>query len=135
MRWRLYLSLRCEAVRRIELSGATCCKTFEHESEMFLLFSAAAICESGEVNDVVGEDDRMNLSPPVTPWGFGLHDALGTMALEISLGMNSRVLETFSVSVHIKALARRRVVAHQRVFGTIPRGIWKISRDPNGDLE
>jgi len=39
--------LGCEAVRRTELRRATCCHTFGQESEMFLLFAAATMCESG----------------------------------------------------------------------------------------
>ena len=77
------------------------------------------MCESGEVSDIV-RHDRTNLSR-VSPLWFGLHNGLGTMALEIWMGMNSQCSRDL---VHIKALARLRVLAHQRVSGTVPRGIW-----------
>jgi len=61
---------------------------------MFLLAAAATICESGEVGDVVGQYDRTNLSR-VAPLWFGQHNGLGTMALEIWMGMNSRCSRDF----------------------------------------
>jgi len=61
---------------------------------MFLLAAAATMCESGEVGDVVGQYDRTNLSR-VAPLWFGLHNGLGTMALENWMGMNSRCSRDF----------------------------------------
>ena len=42
---------------------------------------------------------------------------------------------TFSGVVPYEAMARRRVLAHQRVSGTCLEDFGNISRDPNGDLE
>jgi len=72
----------------------------------------------------------MNLSR-VAPLWFGLLTDLALWHSKFAWGWIHGVLESFSKLVHIKVLARRRVLAHQRVSGTVPRRIWN-SGDRHG---